>query len=142
MIRSIEFCIIFLILANCFQVKSKTNLILNFLVDDLHANKELTIEKFLCHSSSEDFLWGIVKLMSSENLRVSGNSAYVFGTIAETNDGIERIIGLLTNRSHSDSEKILNNLVNLLKSTDYECLMNAAGTIGTIVISIYFKLRK
>ncbi len=28
---------------------------------------------------------------------------------------------------------ILQYLVSLLKSTDFECLMNAAGTIGTIV---------
>ena len=96
-------------------------------------NKELTIEQFLCHCGSEDFLWGIVKLMSSENLRVSGNSAYVFGTIAESNEGIERIVGLLNNKKNPESNHILLYLVNLLKSTDYECLMNAAGTIGTIV---------
>ena len=102
-------------------------------MDDLHADKEATISKFLNHCGSEDFLWGIVNLMANESLRVSGNSAYVFGTIAETEDGIERIIGLLTNESHPDCEKILKNLISLLKSTDYECLMNAAGTIGTIV---------
>ena len=28
---------------------------------------------------------------------------------------------------------ILQYLVSLIKSTDFECLMNAAGTIGTIV---------
>lgn len=96
-------------------------------------NKELTIKQFLCHCGSEDFLWGIVKLMSSENLRVSGNSAYVFGTIAESSEGIERIVGLLNNKKNPESNHILLYLVNLLKSTDYECLMNAAGTIGTIV---------
>lgn len=106
---------------------------LEYLVDDLHGDKELTIARFLAHCGSEDFLWGIVRLMGAENLRVSGNSAYVFGTIAETADGIDRIVGLLTNRSHPDSANILIHLVNLLKSNDYECLMNAAGTIGTIV---------
>ena len=102
-------------------------------MDDIHVNKELTIKQFLTHCGSEDFLWGIVKLMSSENLRVSGNSAYVFGTIAESNEGIERIVGLLNNKKNPESNHILLYLVNLLKSTDYECLMNAAGTIGTIV---------
>jgi hypothetical protein len=87
----------------------------------------------LAHCGSEDFLWGIVKLMSSENLRVSGNSAYVFGTIGETSDGIDRIVGLLVNKTHPEAIKILSYLVNLLRSSDYECLMNAAGTIGTIV---------
>ena len=75
--------------------------------------------------------------MSSENLRVSGNSAYVFGTIGETSDGIERVVGLLKNKNHPDSIKILSYLVDLLKSTDYECLMNAAGTIGTIVSNFW-----
>lgn len=113
----------------------------------------MTIGRFLRHPGSEDFLWGIVRLMSNENLRVSGNSAYVFGTlgkynsyltlmllmnllvfvVAENEMGIERIIGLLQNKFHPDSEKILLYLVNLLKSSDFECLMNAAGTIGTIV---------
>ena len=73
--------------------------------------------------------------MSSDNLRVSGNSAYVFGTIAETTHGIERVIGLLQNESHPESKNILGYLVTLLRSSDYECLMNAAGTIGTIVSS-------
>ena len=111
-----------------------------FEVDDIHVNKELTIKHFLSHCGSEDFLWGIVKLMSSENLRVSGNSAYVFGTIAESSEGIERIVGLLNNKKNPESNNILLNLVNMLKSTDYECLMNAAGTIGTIVrVRLYFE---
>lgn len=102
----------------------------------MHINKDVTIDKFLNHIGSEEFLWGIVKLMSSDNLRVSGNSAYVFGTIAETVDGINRVLTLLNNKSHPESIKVLNYLVKLLRSTDYECMMNAAGTIGTIV-SIY-----
>lgn len=64
---------------------------------------------------------------------MSGNSAYVFGTIAETNDGIERILGLLNNESHPEAHRILPYLIRLLKTSDFECMMNAAGTIGTIV---------
>lgn len=96
----------------------------------------MTISKFLAHYGSEDFLWGIVKLMASDNLRISGNSAYVFGTIAETSEGMNRVLGLLNNSSHPDSVWILPHLINLLKSSDYECMMNAAGTIGTIVCVI------
>lgn len=103
------------------------------IVDDLHVNKEVTICRLLNHCGSEDFLWGIVRLMSSESLRISGNSAYVFGTIAETSNGIERVLGLLNNRSHPDATRILPYLINLLKTSDFECMMNAAGTIGTIV---------
>ena len=122
---------------------------LECLVDDLHSNKELTIEKFLGHYGSEDFLWAIVKLMASDNLRISGNSAYVFGTLAETEEGIDRIIYLLNNNSNPESAKILSYLIKLLKSNDYECMMNAAGSIGTIVVNflrnksiIYFILQK
>lgn len=102
-------------------------------VDDLHVNKDATIEKLLKHAYSEEFLWTIVKLMSSDNLRVSGNSAFVFGTIAETVEGIERVLGLLNSKKEPESLKVLAYLIKLLKSADYECMMNAAGTIGTIV---------
>lgn len=71
--------------------------------------------------------------MSSDNLRVSGNSAFVFGTIAETNDGIQIILNFLQDKSNSESKKVLTYLIKLLNSADYECMMNAAGTIGTIV---------
>ena len=124
-----------------YQETRKLILSLSYLVDDLHSDKDKTIDKFLNHCGSEDFLWGLVKLMSAENLRVSGNSAYVFGTIAETQAGIERVIGLLQNETHPDSKKILGYLVALLRSSDYECLMNAAGTIGTIVRMICLAIR-
>ncbi len=102
----------------------------------MHTDKEATCAQFLSHYGSEDFLWAIVKMMSSENLRISGNSAYVFGTLAETDDGIDRIVYLLQNNAHAESAKILFYLIKLLKSNDYECMMNAAGSIGTIVSQI------
>lgn len=71
--------------------------------------------------------------MSYTDARISGNSAYVIGTIAETENGTERIIDLLNSKSNSEAKNILLYMVNMLKSTDSECLMNAAGTIGTIV---------
>ncbi len=107
---------------------------LEYFVDDLHQDKEKTIDMFLSHDETEELLLGLVRLMASENLRVSGNSAYVFGTIAESQDGIDRITNLLNNGNY-DSHNVLSYLVKLLKTSDYECLMNAAGTIGTIVSS-------
>ena len=106
-------------------------------MDDLHNGKEITIEKFLSHCGSEDFLWGLVRLMSYSDSRISGNSAYVLGTIAETENGTLRIIELLNNNTNKDAKFILFYMINMLKSTDAECLMNAAGTIGTIV-NIFF----
>lgn len=91
------------------------------------------MEKFLNHVNKDNLIVGLVKLMSSDNLRVSGNSAFVFGTIAETNEGISVILDFLNDQSHPESNKLLTYLIKLLKSSDYECMMNAAGTIGTIV---------
>jgi len=42
---------------------------LEMLVDDLHADKEKTVNKFLCHSGSEDFLWGLVRLLGNDTAR-------------------------------------------------------------------------
>lgn len=42
---------------------------LEMLVDDLHTDKESTISTFLCHSGSEDFLWGLVRLLGNTNSR-------------------------------------------------------------------------
>jgi hypothetical protein len=103
-------------------------------VDDLHINKEIVINKLISDKKSDEYLLGIIELMSSNNLRISGNSAYVFGTIAENEIGISKVIDLITSQ---ESNSILNNLVKLLKCSDYECLMNSAGTIGTIV-SVFF----
>ena len=42
---------------------------LELLVDDLHSDKDKTIYTFMCHSGSEDFLWGLVRLLGSDNPR-------------------------------------------------------------------------
>ena len=39
---------------------------LEMFVDDLHAEKDRTINRFLNHSGSEDFLWGLVTLLGSD----------------------------------------------------------------------------
>jgi hypothetical protein len=78
--------------------------------------------------------------MSYSDTRISGNSAYIIGTIAENEIGILRIIELLNSKTHAESKNILSYLIQMLQSDDDECLMNAAGTIGTIVrkILIFF----
>ena len=42
---------------------------LEMLVDDLHTDKERSINRFLTHSGSEDFLWGLIKLLGNANSR-------------------------------------------------------------------------
>ncbi len=73
---------------------------LEYLVDDIHEGKEATVDMLLKHKQSDTLLYGLIKLMSSDNLRVSGNSAYVFGTVAESEEGIERIMELLQDENN------------------------------------------
>lgn len=65
---------------------------------------------------------------------MAGNSAYILGTIAESEAGRRRVISLTESR-HLERKKILPDLVRLLGSTDPESMMNAAGTIGTLAES-------
>ncbi|XP_013414225.1 uncharacterized protein LOC106176403 isoform X2 [Lingula anatina] len=112
----------------------RSHIALEMLVDDLHVEKDKTITKFLCHSGSEDFLWGLVKLLASENSRVAGNAAYIIGTLAENDIGCYRVLSL-TNSSHAEGKKILPDLTRMLTFDDSESVMNAAGTMGTLAES-------
>ena len=47
----------------------RSSVALEKLVDDIHCDKERTINSFLCHSGSEDFLWGLVDLLGNKNAR-------------------------------------------------------------------------
>ncbi|OWF39496.1 Usherin [Mizuhopecten yessoensis] len=107
---------------------------LEMLVDDLHADKEATIGTFLSHSGAEDFLWGLVRLLGCDNPRVAGNSAYIIGTLAESDLGCNRILGL-AKAKHGESRKILPDLTRMLAFDDAESVMNAAGTMGTLAES-------
>jgi len=66
---------------------------------------------------------------------VAGNAAYIIGTLAESEFGSMRIIGL-TSSENAESKQILPDLTNMLKFNDSESVMNAAGTMGTLVISL------
>ncbi|XP_053381266.1 uncharacterized protein LOC123564877 isoform X2 [Mercenaria mercenaria] len=105
---------------------------LEMLVDDLHADKERTVNTFLCHSGSEDFLWGLVRLLGNDTPRVAGNAAYILGTLAESEFGCTRVLSLV---QHGSSEKILQDLTRMLTFDDSESVMNAAGTMGTLAES-------
>ncbi|XP_038045583.1 fibronectin type III domain-containing protein 1-like isoform X2 [Patiria miniata] len=105
---------------------------LELLVDDLHRDKAHTIGAFLDHYGSEDFMWGLVRMLSAENTRVAGNSAYIFGTVAESVEGQRRVLSLV-NGPHPHN--VLADLTNMLDYDDDESVMNAAGTLGTLAES-------
>ena len=62
--------------------------------------------------------------------RVAGNAAYIFGTLAENQEGQMRVMSII-NGSHPQT--ILPDLTNMLDYDDDESVMNAAGTLGTLV---------
>lgn len=64
--------------------------------------------------------------------RVAGNSAYIMGTLAESDLGCMRILSLVNGGSR-ESKKILPDLTRMLTFDDSESVMNAAGTMGTLV---------
>ena len=68
--------------------------------------------------------------------RVAGNAAYILGTIAESELGCFRVISLTTGKNN-ESSKILSDLTNMLAFDDSESVMNAAGTMGTLVRKHY-----
>ena len=63
---------------------------------------------------------------------MAGNSAYIIGTLAESDLGCCRIMALAKGR-HSESRRILGDLTRMLTFDDAESVMNAAGTMGTLV---------
>lgn len=68
--------------------------------------------------------------------RIAGNTAYILGTFAESDVGCYRILGLVT-RKQSRCPNILEALVEMLDLDDTETVMNAAGTMGTLVRKIF-----
>lgn len=62
---------------------------------------------------------------------MAGNAAYIIGTVAETEMGCYRILGLA--KGQQGERKILADLTRMLTFDDSESVMNAAGTMGTLV---------
>ena len=63
---------------------------------------------------------------------MAGNAAYILGTVAESESGALRVISL-TSSMNRESKGILLDLTNMLLFDDSESVMNAAGTMGTLV---------
>lgn len=93
-------------------------------------------------SSSEDPLHGFIFFTETKVLphlifcfRIAGNASYVIGSLAETTLGCSRIVRLCAASSEEESSEILKSLTSLLDvtDTDLETVLNAAGTLGTLV---------
>ena len=62
--------------------------------------------------------------------RICGNSAYVLGSTVETEQGLKKFLAVFTNTKTVD---IINIFGQLLTHADGDCVLNATGTLGTIV---------
>lgn len=109
------------------------------LVDFLHSDRSSAISSFLGHPGSEDLLAALVRMLLSNNVRVSGNAAYVLGILSETEGGFQRVYHLANRAEKNDKGKVrdssldvLANLVAMLVSEDTESVMNVAGTLGSL----------
>jgi hypothetical protein len=64
---------------------------------------------------------------------VCGNSAYIIGSTVETERGLEEFLSVFTDHRTSKTVDIVRILCQLLTHDDADCVLNAAGTLGTIV---------
>lgn len=77
------------------------------------------------------------KVISSN--RLAGNASYIIGTLAESEGYRHDIINLLLTSSKSTVKNALKNLTSMMLAEDDETIINAAGTLGTLVIILVIK---
>ena len=70
---------------------------------------------------------------SSSYNSICGNSAYILGSAVELETGLKRFLSTFSNNRTSNTVDIIRVLCHLLTHSDSECVLNAAGTLGTIV---------
>jgi hypothetical protein len=64
---------------------------------------------------------------------ICGNSAYIIGSIVETERGLEQFLSVFVDNQTLKTVDIVKILCQLLTHSDPDCVLNATGTLGTIV---------
>lgn len=64
---------------------------------------------------------------------ICGNSAYILGSTVEIETGLKKFLHVFSAERTADTVDIVRILCHLLTHADSECVLNAAGTLGTIV---------
>ncbi|CAF1028224.1 unnamed protein product [Adineta steineri] len=105
---------------------------LEYFVDDLRRDSHRTIEKFLNEQTVNDILRSIAQLLLNEDDRICGNSAYIMGSTVGTELGLTHFFTAFSRNRTSNTVDIVQVLCKLLTHSDSECVLNAAGTLGTI----------
>ncbi|CAF2125401.1 unnamed protein product [Rotaria magnacalcarata] len=108
---------------------------LEYFVNDLRRDRDQTIKRFLKENSVNDIFRSIAQLLLSNDDRVSGNSAYILGSTVELEAGLKQFLIVFSDKHKSNNVDVIRILCYLLKHTDPECVLNAAGTLGTICSS-------
>ena len=67
------------------------------------------------------------------SFRLCSDTAYILGSTIELEKGLEQFLKAFTNCMTTDTIDIVETLCRLLTHQDSECVLNAAGTLGTIV---------
>ncbi|XP_067825666.1 uncharacterized protein [Heptranchias perlo] len=101
------------------------------LVLGLHRDKEKLVRSFLEDPSSQQLLLALCRSLASGETRLCSNVAYILGTIAENELGAQRLVTMARTQL-LESDNLLGNLNSMLKWTDAEAVMNAAGTLSTM----------
>ncbi|CAF1591800.1 unnamed protein product [Rotaria sp. Silwood1] len=108
---------------------------LEYCVNDLRHDRDKTIERLLNEKTANDILRSIAQLLLSNDDRVCGNSAYILGSAVELEAGLKQFLTVFSTDRTSNTVDIIRVLCHLLKHSDSECVLNAAGTLGTICSS-------
>jgi len=69
--------------------------------------------------------------------RICGNSAFILGSLVESEGGLQKFLHAFSTERTLHTVDIIRTLCHLLTHADSECVLNAAGTLGTIVCRSY-----
>lgn len=123
---------------------------LEYFVDDLKIDQNKTIDRFLSEQTVDDIFLFIAQLLLCDDDRfvfiikyliystiysfsICGNCAYIIGSTLETENGLKKFLSVFTNDCTLKTVDIINLLCQMLTHSDPDCVLNASGTLGTIV---------
>ncbi|CAF1343175.1 unnamed protein product [Adineta steineri] len=105
---------------------------LEYFVDDLKYDRNKTIDYFFNQPTMNNIFLFITQLLLSDDNCICVNSAYIIGSIIEIENGLELFLSIFTVNCTID---VIQRLCQLLTHSDFDCVLNATGILGTICSS-------
>ncbi|XP_029466674.1 uncharacterized protein LOC115096351 isoform X2 [Rhinatrema bivittatum] len=102
------------------------------LVTALEQDREQLLRDLLGSAERSQYLSALCGFLTAPDIRLCSNVAYILGTIAENEMGASCLVVLAKRQSVADWH-LLGTLGAMLKWEDSEAVMNAAGTLGSLV---------